>query len=67
MPYAYEGLATVTMLALYSGQPPVELTTEELPIVLRNAGANRARVEFDHYLLGSVRKVLSQAPHSAGQ
>jgi len=52
MPYAYEGLATVTMLALYSGQPPVELTTEELPIVLRNAGANRARVEFDHYLLG---------------
>ena len=52
MPYPYEGLATVTVVALYPDQPPIELTTEELPIVLRNAGANRVRVEFDRYLRG---------------
>ncbi|VVP62019.1 hypothetical protein PS874_06423 [Pseudomonas fluorescens] len=39
MPYAYEGLATVTVLALYADQPPVELTTMELPIVLKMSGA----------------------------
>lgn len=27
MPYDYEGLATVTVLALYQDQPPVELTS----------------------------------------
>lgn len=47
-----KGLATVTVLALYPDQPLIELTTEDLPIVLRNAGANRARVEFDRYLRG---------------
>lgn len=52
MPYAYEGLANVTVLALYADQPPVELTTMELPILLKNIGVYRARFEFGHYLQG---------------
>lgn len=52
MPYAYEGLATVTVMALYVGQAPNELTTLELPIMLSNAGPGRARIEFGRYLQG---------------
>lgn len=52
MSYAYEGLATVTVLALYGGQPPQDLTTLELNIRVRNAGSGRFRIEFDRYLQG---------------
>jgi hypothetical protein len=52
MHYAYEGPATVTVMALYAGQAPNELTTLELPIVLSNAGPHRARIEYGRYLLG---------------
>lgn len=52
MCYAYEGLATVTVLALYGGQPPQDLTTLELNIRVRNAGSGRFRIEFDRYLQG---------------
>lgn len=52
--YVYEGLATVTVLARYVGQPPVELTTLECPVRLINAGPGpgRVRVELQHYLQG---------------
>ncbi len=52
MSYAYEGLATVTVLALYLGQSPQDLTTLELNIRVRNAGTGRFRIEFDRYLQG---------------
>lgn len=52
MSYAHTGPATVSVLALYRGQPPVELTTVELPILLNSVDANRVRIEFGHYLLG---------------
>ena len=52
MSYAYEGLATVEVLALYKCQPPAELTSQQIPVLLRNAGATRFRVEFDRYLRG---------------
>lgn len=50
--YVYEGLATVTVLARYVGQPSVELTTLECPVRLLNAGPGRVRVELQHYLQG---------------
>jgi hypothetical protein len=37
-------------MARYVGQEPNELTTLELPVVLRNSGPGRARIEFGHYL-----------------
>ncbi|EJN18654.1 hypothetical protein [Pseudomonas sp. GM80] len=52
MSYAYEGLATVEVLALYQNQPPTKLITLELNVRLRGAGHQRFRVEFDHYLHG---------------
>lgn len=52
MSQTYEGPATVSVLALYQGQPPVELTTLELPIQLKSVDTNRARIEFAHYLQG---------------
>ena len=52
MPYAYEGPATVTVMALYQGYPPIELTTFELPIQLSNAGPGHARIAYTHYLHG---------------
>lgn len=52
MPYAYQGPATVTVMALYVGHEPNELTTLELPVVLSNAGHSRARINFSHYLQG---------------
>lgn len=55
MPYDYEGLATVTVMALYHAHPPVELTTFELPVVLSNAAPGRARIAFGHYLQGPKR------------
>lgn len=47
MPYAYEGLATVTVLALYLGQPPQDLTALELNVRVHSAGSGRFRIEFD--------------------
>ncbi|AHZ72655.1 hypothetical protein OU5_5576 [Pseudomonas mandelii JR-1] len=52
MSYAYEGLATVAVLALYRGQPPNELTTLELNVRVLNLDPKRFRLEFDHYLQG---------------
>ncbi|WP_223508564.1 MULTISPECIES: hypothetical protein [Pseudomonas] len=52
MPYAYEGPATVTVMALYMGQEPNELTTLELLVVLSNAGPRIARIEYGRYLQG---------------
>jgi hypothetical protein len=52
MPHAYEGPATVTVMALYVGKEPNELTTLELPVVLSNAGPGRARIEYGRYLQG---------------
>lgn len=50
MSYAYEGLATVTVLARYPRQPPVELTTFDCPVRVSNAG--RTRIELERYLPG---------------
>ena len=58
MPMKYEGLATVTVLALYADSP-VELTTMELPILLKNVGVYRAGLEFDRYLHDLVRATLA--------
>jgi hypothetical protein len=44
--------ATVTVVALYVGQEPNELTTLELPVVLRNSGPVIARIEYGYYLHG---------------
>lgn len=52
MPYAYEGPATVTVMALYQDHPPVELTTFELPVLLSNEGPGRVRIVYGHYLQG---------------
>lgn len=52
MSYAYEGLATVGVLALYREQPPNRLTTFELNVRILNVGPKRFRVEFDRYLQG---------------
>lgn len=52
MSYAYEGLATVGVLALYREQPPNKLTTFELNVRILNVGPKRFRVEFDRYLQG---------------
>ena len=52
MPYAYEGLATVGVLALYEGQAPNRLTTLELNVRVINLGPKLVRLEFDHYLQG---------------
>ncbi|WP_130909599.1 hypothetical protein [Pseudomonas sp. Sample_9] len=48
----YEGLATVTVLALYEGQEPAERTSLEFPLRLVNVGSGRVRVELQHYLQG---------------
>jgi hypothetical protein len=63
MSYAYEGLATVAVLALYRDQAPNELTTLELNIRVLNSGAKHFRLEFDRYLHGpkeanAIRVVL---------
>ncbi|VEF10858.1 Uncharacterised protein [Pseudomonas fluorescens] len=52
MPYVYKGLATVTVMARYFGQAPLELTTLECPVRLHNAGPGRVHVELQHYLQG---------------
>lgn len=52
MSYAYEGLATVSVLASYPGQPPAELTTLECPVRVRNAGSGRTHIELERYLRG---------------
>lgn len=52
MSYAYEGLATVTVIALYKGQTPNELTTLELAVVMCDAGPSRARIDYSRYLQG---------------
>ncbi|UQS17217.1 hypothetical protein [Pseudomonas sp. HS6] len=52
MSYAYEGLATVGVLALYRGQPANKLTTLKLNIRVRNVDPKRFRIEFDRYLQG---------------
>lgn len=48
----YQGLATVTVLALYQGQEPAELTSLECPVRLINLGSGRVRVELQRYLQG---------------
>lgn len=48
----YEGLATVSVIAHYLGQAPVDLTTFECPVRLSHAGPGRARIELQHYLQG---------------
>ncbi|MFW9082392.1 hypothetical protein ACOI9X_24425 [Pseudomonas sp. P2757] len=50
MSYVYAGLATVSVLALYRGQPPVERTTLECPVRVSHAGPGRARIELQRYL-----------------
>ena len=52
MTYDYQGLATVTVMALYARHPPTEFITLELPVVLSNAGRGRVRMEFFRYLHG---------------
>lgn len=52
MSYAYEGPATVTVIALYQGHSPIELTTFELPVLLSNAFPGRGRIVYGHYLQG---------------
>ncbi|KAF2395382.1 hypothetical protein [Pseudomonas frederiksbergensis] len=52
MSYAYQGLATIGVLALYRGQPPNKLTTLELNIRVLNVNPKSFRLEFDHYLQG---------------
>jgi hypothetical protein len=52
MSYAYEGLASVGVLALYQGQPPNQLTTLELNVRVLHVGPKCFRLEFDHYLHG---------------
>jgi hypothetical protein len=52
MPYAYEGLASVGVLALYRGQPANKLTTLELNIRVLYVAPKRFRLEFDRYLQG---------------
>lgn len=52
MSYAYEGLATVGVLALYRGQSPNKLTTYELNVRVLQEGPNRFRLEFDRLLQG---------------
>ncbi|AZF15476.1 hypothetical protein C4J89_2007 [Pseudomonas sp. R4-35-07] len=43
MSYAYEGLATATVLSLYLGQPSKDLTMLELNARVRNVGTGRFR------------------------
>jgi len=52
MSCAYEGPATVGVLALYLGQPPNKLTTYELNVRILNGEHQRFRLEFDRYLQG---------------
>lgn len=52
MSYAYEGSASVGVLALYREQPPKQLTTYELNVRILKVGPQRFRLEFDHYLQG---------------
>lgn len=65
MPYAYEGSATVTVMARYLGLEPAELTTLECAVRLLNAGPGRVRVELQHYLHGPARAntVRVMLPH----
>ena len=48
----FEGLATVSVIARYEGQPPAELTTLECPVRLSKVGPDRTRVELAHFLEG---------------
>lgn len=52
MTYAYEGLASVGVLALYRGQPANKLTTLELNIRVLHLAPKRFRLEFERYLHG---------------
>jgi len=52
MPFAYEGPASVTVIALYRRRPPSELTTLELPVVLSDTDSGNVRIDFGHYLQG---------------
>jgi len=52
MSYTYEGSATVTVMTLCRGQPPVELTTFDCAVRLSNASPGRTRIELKHYLQG---------------
>lgn len=52
MPYAYEGSATIGVLALYQGQLPNKLTTYQVNVRVRNVSPTCVRLEFDHYLVG---------------
>ncbi|KAB0485738.1 MULTISPECIES: hypothetical protein [Pseudomonas] len=52
MRYAYEGPATVTVIAMYRGRVPAELSTLEFPVVVSCVGSDRARIEYGHYLQG---------------
>lgn len=67
MSYAYEGLATVGVLALYVGQPPNKLTTLELNIRVLNVGPMRFRLEFDRYLQGPKEANAIQVVLPGGQ
>ncbi|MCU0089969.1 hypothetical protein N8H72_08365 [Pseudomonas koreensis] len=61
MSYAYEGPATVGVLALYRGQPPNKLTTYELNVRILNVERQRFRLEFDRYLQGPKEANAIQA------
>jgi hypothetical protein len=50
MSYVYAGLATVSVLALYQGQPPLVRTTLECPVRVSHAGPGRTRIELQRYL-----------------
>lgn len=55
MSCAYEGLATVGVLALYLEHSPNKLTTYELNVRVLNVGPQRFRLEFDRYLQGPMQ------------
>lgn len=61
MSYAYEGPATVGVLALYRGHPPNKLTTYELNVRILNVERQRFRLEFDRYLQGPKEANAIQA------
>lgn len=61
MPYAYEGLATVDVLALYWEQPPKKLNTYESNVRILNVGRHRFRLGFCRYLHGPKEANAIQA------
>ena len=72
MSHVFEGLATVTVIARYLGQAPIERTTLECPVRLSDAGAGRARIELQQYLQGPpaanlLRVVLLDGRRVQGQ